>query len=90
MLIFLLNIVKKIKYKRTAGTSHNRSVYASGAVAPSGSEKPQSGYALCAVFLRHFLARRNASLCFIGGPKRHIQPERYVQYPTNGFWKNIL
>jgi hypothetical protein len=25
------------------GTAHNRTVYASGAVAPSGSEKPQSG-----------------------------------------------
>jgi hypothetical protein len=57
-------------------TSHNRTVYASGAVAPSGSEKPQSAYGLCAVFLRHILARRNASHCFMGGPKRHIQPER--------------
>jgi hypothetical protein len=44
-----------------------------------GSKKPQSGYALCGVFLRHILARRNASHCFMGGPKRHIQPERYVQ-----------
>jgi hypothetical protein len=26
----------------------------------SGSEKPQSGYALCGVFLRHIFARRNA------------------------------
>jgi hypothetical protein len=38
------------------GTAHNRTVYASGAVAPSGYEKPQSGYALGAVFLRHIFA----------------------------------
>jgi hypothetical protein len=25
------------------------------------------------------LARRNAAHCFIGGPKRRKQPERYVQ-----------
>jgi hypothetical protein len=69
------NIIKTMGY---ASTAHNRSVYASGAVAPSGYEKPQSAYGLCAVFLRHILARRNASHCFIGGPKRHIQPERYT------------
>jgi hypothetical protein len=64
-------------------TAHNRSVYASGAVAPSGYEKPQSACGLYAVFLRHILARRNATHCFMGGPKRHIQPERYVKYhPT--------
>jgi hypothetical protein len=61
-------------------TAHNRSVYASGAVAPSGYEKPQSAYGLSAVFLRHILARRNAAHCFMGGSKRHIQPERYVQF----------
>jgi hypothetical protein len=37
-------------------TSPNRSVYASGAVAPSGYEKPQSAYGLGAVFLRHIFA----------------------------------
>jgi hypothetical protein len=26
------------------------------------------------------LARRNATHCFMGGPKRHIQPERYATY----------
>jgi hypothetical protein len=26
------------------------------------------------------LARRNATHCFIGGPKRRKQPERYAQY----------
>jgi hypothetical protein len=25
------------------------------------------------------LARRNAAHCFMGGPKRHIQPERYAK-----------
>jgi hypothetical protein len=61
-----------------ARTSHNRTVYASPPVGGSGYEKPQSAYGLCVVFLRHILARRNATHCFIGGPKRHIQPERYV------------
>jgi hypothetical protein len=31
--------------------------------------------------------------CFMGGPKRHIQPERYVQCALTFFpeyWKNIL
>ena len=36
-----------IKY---APTAHNRTVYASPPYGGSGSEKPQSGYALCAVF----------------------------------------
>jgi hypothetical protein len=35
----------------------------------SGYEKPQPAYGLCTVFLRHILARRNATNCFIGGPK---------------------
>jgi hypothetical protein len=26
------------------------------------------------------LARRNAAHCFMGGPKRRKQPERYAQY----------
>jgi hypothetical protein len=65
-------------------TAHNRPVYASGAVAPSGYEKPQSACGLCAVFLSHILARRNATHCFMGGPKRHIQPERYAPYRLNG------
>jgi hypothetical protein len=73
-------MVNKIEYGTTA---HNRSVYASPPVGGSGYEKPQSGYALCAVFLRHILARRNPTGCFMGGPKRHIQPERYVQYAPN-------
>jgi hypothetical protein len=36
-------------------TAYNRSVYASGAVAPSGYEKPQSACGLCAVFSATFL-----------------------------------
>jgi hypothetical protein len=60
-------------------TSHNRSVYASGAVAPSGYEKPQSAYGLCAVFLRHiFAVAGNLRFPFSQPQKRHIQPERYV------------
>jgi hypothetical protein len=45
-----------------------------------GYEKPQSAYGLCAVFLRHILARRKPTVCFMGGPKRHIQPERYAKW----------
>jgi hypothetical protein len=59
-------------------TAHNRTVYASP-LRGSGYEKPQSAYGLCAVFLRHILTRRNATHCFMGGPKRRKQPERYAQ-----------
>jgi hypothetical protein len=62
-----------------APTAHNRTVSASPPVGGSAYEKPQSGYALSGVFLRHILARRNATHCFMGGPKRQIQPERYTQ-----------
>jgi hypothetical protein len=61
-------------------TSPNRSVYASPPVGGSGSKKPQSGCALCAVFLRHIASRRNATHCFMGGLQRHIQPERYASF----------
>jgi hypothetical protein len=61
-------------------TAHNRTVYASPPVGGSDYEKPQSAYGLCAVFLRHILARRKPAGCFMCGPKRHIQPERYVQF----------
>jgi hypothetical protein len=74
---------KRMKYKNkkwcTGGTAHNRSVYASPPVGGLGSEKPQSALrAFVGVFLRHILARRKPAVCFIGGPKRHIQPERYA------------
>jgi hypothetical protein len=71
---------KTMEYGRT---SHNRSVYASGAVAPSGYEKPQPAlrpYGLCAVFLRHiFASPGNLRFPLSGLQKRYIQPERYVQ-----------
>jgi hypothetical protein len=51
-------------------------------------KNPSRAYALCGVFLRHILARRNASHCFMGGPKRHIQPERYTTYHPKIFCKN--
>jgi hypothetical protein len=35
------------------------------------------------------LARRKPAVCFIGGPKRHIQPERYVQLIPENFG-NVL
>ena len=42
-------------------TALNRSVYASPPKGGSGYEKPQSGYALCAVFLRHIWGRSHCS-----------------------------
>jgi hypothetical protein len=51
-----------------------------GPVGGSGYEKPQSAFGLCAVFLRHIPARRNATHCFMGGLERHIQPERYATF----------
>jgi hypothetical protein len=69
-------------------TAHNRTVYASP-LRGSGYEKPQSAYGLCAVFIRHILARRNAAHCFMGGPKSHIQPERYAKCGLK-FVENIL
>jgi hypothetical protein len=62
--------------KKDFSDSLNRSVYASGAVAPSGYEKPQSACGLCAVFLRHILARRIA----LWAGQNVIQPERYATY----------
>jgi hypothetical protein len=52
-----------------------------------GYEKPPSAYGLCAIFLRHILARRNAAHCFIGGPKRRKQPERYTPFCLKFFGK---
>jgi hypothetical protein len=61
-------------------TAHNGTVYASPPVGGSGYKKPQSAYGLCAFFFRHILARRKPTVCLSALPKRHIQPERYVQY----------
>jgi hypothetical protein len=61
-------------------TAHNRTVYASGAVAPSGYEKPQSACGLYAVFLRHiFAVAGNLRFPLSQPQKRHIEPERYAQ-----------
>jgi hypothetical protein len=51
-------------------------------------KNPSRANALCGVFLRHILARRNATHCFMGGPKRHIQLERYVQFLEKYWLKN--
>jgi hypothetical protein len=48
-------------------------------------KNPSRATALCGVFLRHILARRKPAVCFMGGPKRHIQPERYAT-----FWLKFL
>jgi hypothetical protein len=70
------------------GTAHNRTVYASPPVGGSASEKPQSGYALCGVFLRHiFAVAGNLRFPLLQPQKRHIQPERYVQFGVKFFEK---
>ena len=62
---------------KDATTSHNRSVCASPPYGGSGYEKPQSGYALYAVFLRHiFCALETLRVSFIAYKKHRIQPER--------------
>jgi hypothetical protein len=46
-----------------------------------GYEKPQSGCALCAVFLRHIFAVAGMLRIPLSQPqKRHIQPERYTTF----------
>jgi hypothetical protein len=70
------------------GTAPNRSVYASPPVGGSGYEKPQSACGLGAVFLRHiFAVAGNLRFPLSQPQKRHIQPERYVQYPLNWLTK---
>jgi hypothetical protein len=50
----------------------------------SGYEKPQSAYALCAVFLRHIFAVAGTLRVPLSQPqKRHIQPERFVPFVLN-------
>jgi hypothetical protein len=66
-----------------AQTAHNRSVYASPPTAARAPKNRSRANALCVVFLRHILARRNATHCFMGGPKRRKQPERYTKYALN-------
>jgi hypothetical protein len=52
----------------------------------SGYEKPQSGYALCVVFLRHIFAVAGTLRVPLSQPqKRHIQPERYATLPLKLF-----
>jgi hypothetical protein len=69
-------------FVKQSGTSHNRTVYASPPNGRLGLRKTAVGaMRLCAVFLRHILtALEMLRISFSGPPKRHIQPERYVQY----------
>jgi hypothetical protein len=47
----------------------------------SGYEEPQTGYALCAVFLRHIFAVAGTLRVPLSQPqKRHIQLERYATF----------
>jgi hypothetical protein len=72
---------RKIRNNGSKKPAPNRSVYASPPVGGSGYEKPQSAYGLCAVFLRHIFAVAGNLWFPLSQPqKRHIQPERYVQW----------
>jgi hypothetical protein len=53
--ILVVNIGCYFLKNKNYATAPNRTVYAAGAVAPSGYEKPQSGYGLCAFFSATFL-----------------------------------
>jgi hypothetical protein len=54
----------------------------------SGYENPSRGFApLCGFTEPTFGAGVNATHCPIARPKRHIQPERYMQYGLNIFEK---
>jgi hypothetical protein len=62
------------------GTAHNRTICASPPYGGSDYEKTQSGLRPLYGFTPPtFGAGVNAPHCPIARPKRHIQPERYVQ-----------
>jgi hypothetical protein len=62
-------------------TSHNRSVYAAGAKAPSGFRSPRSVAALLpTAHSTHILPALKMLRIFLSGlSKRRIQPERYAK-----------
>jgi hypothetical protein len=68
-----------MRYGRTA---YNRSVYASPPVGGSGYEKPQSGYALCAVFLRHIFAVAGIATQFPYRNRKNVAYNRDVMRNT--------
>jgi hypothetical protein len=72
-----------------APTSHNirYTLHRSSGLA---YEKTQSAYGLCAFFLRHiFAVAGNLRVPLSGLQKRHIQPERYVQFALNWLTKYL-
>jgi hypothetical protein len=68
-----------VKIIKNGKTAHNRSVYASGAVAPSGYEKPQSAYGLCAVFIRHIFAAAETATQFLYRSRKNVVNSRNVR-----------
>jgi hypothetical protein len=82
--IIIINIME---YGHTA---HNRSVYAAPPYGGLGYKKTQSAYGLCGVFLRHiFAVAGNLRFPLSQLQKRHIQPERYVQFAPKLLYRNI-
>jgi hypothetical protein len=68
-------------------TAHNRIVYASPPVGGSGYEKPQLGYALCAVFLRHIWGGGHCFAKPYYPPQTSYTAERYAKCPLKFFVK---
>jgi hypothetical protein len=59
-------------------TSSNRTVCAAPAVAGLASEKHQSGYALCGVFLRHIFLRPETATQFLYRAQKNVAYSRNV------------
>jgi hypothetical protein len=71
-------------------TAHNRTVYASGAVAPSGYEKPQSGLRpLCGFSPPHFCGCWNAPHSFIATAKTSYTAGTLCEMGAKWCLKNI-
>jgi hypothetical protein len=58
--------------------AHNRTVYASPPYGGSGYKKTQSGYALCAFFLRHIFAVARIASQFLNRNHKNVIYSRHV------------
>jgi hypothetical protein len=74
---------------KTEATAHNRTVYASGAVAPSGFRFARSATPPTLNSTHIFAVAGNLRFPLSQPQKRHIQPERYVQYALKYFKKFV-
>jgi hypothetical protein len=70
---------KNKKHVGTA-TSHDRSVYASPPLAARATKNPSRAAPFVGFFSATFWPAAMLRIALLGGPKRHIQPERYAQF----------